>query len=96
MMEFFAIWIFKPVMIVLQHIHRFLLLRQPLPRPGIVGVIKITGLRFCEWLADRHHDVLPLLVSDHRAPFDVGEVFGVELDFLPHRRRFPADTAGRE
>ena len=29
------------------------------------------------------HAVLPLLVPDHREPFDVGEVFNVELDVFP-------------
>jgi hypothetical protein len=34
--------------------------------------------------------MLPFLVADHREPFDVGEVFHVELDVLPQRTSLPA------
>jgi hypothetical protein len=38
--------------------------------------------------------VLPLHIADHRKPFDAGGMFDVELDFLPHRGRFPAVETG--
>jgi hypothetical protein len=71
--------------------HRFV---QPLSRSGDVSVIEVFDRRFRERLADRHHDVLPLLIPDHRKPFDTGEVFGVKLDFLPDRGGFPAMETG--
>jgi hypothetical protein len=75
-------------------IHRFLFLCQPLPRAGNVGVIEVLNCCLRERLAKNRHDVLPLLVSDHRAAFNVGEMFGVELDFFPKRSGFPAMKSG--
>ena len=56
---------------------------QPLPRPGGVGLIDIADRRARERFAKGGHAVFPLLIPDHRQPFDVGEVLQVELDVLP-------------
>jgi hypothetical protein len=95
MMQFFAVGIFITAVFFLYWVaHKFLRLCQPLPRPGDGGVIEIPGRRFYERLADRHHDMMPLLIPDHREPFDASEMFGVELDFLPDRGGFPAVNIG--
>jgi hypothetical protein len=57
-------------------------------------VIEVLHFWFRERLAEDRHDVLPLHVANHREPFDAGEMFDVELDFLPDRRRFPALETG--
>src|ERR1039458_1412844 len=56
---------------------------QPLPRLSGRGVIEVSDRRFRERLEERRHAVLPLLIPDHREPFDVGEMFYVKLDVLP-------------
>ena len=67
---------------------------QPIPRLSGFGVIEVSDRRFRERLAERRHAVLPFLIPDHREPFDVGEVFDVELDVLPQRAGFPAVKTG--
>ena len=67
---------------------------QPLPRLSGVGVIEVSDRRFRERFAEHRHAVLPLLIPDHREPFDVAEVSNVELDFLPQRAGFPAVETG--
>jgi hypothetical protein len=57
-------------------------------------VIEVSDRRFRERLAEGRHALLPLLFPDHREPFDVGEVFNVELDVFPQRAGFPAVKAG--
>ena len=58
------------------------------------GVIEVSDRRFRERLAECRHAMLPLLFPDHREPFDVGEVFDVELDVLPQRASIPAVETG--
>jgi hypothetical protein len=53
-------------------------------------VIEVSNRRFREWLEERRHALLPLLITDYREPFDVCEVFCVELDVFPHRSGVPA------
>ena len=67
---------------------------QPLPCLGCIGMIEVTDLRFCKRLAKDRHAVLPLLFSDHRESFNVGEVFDAELEVLPGRTGVPAVETG--
>src|SRR5665213_2587992 len=71
-----------------------LLLVQPFSRFNCVGVIEVRDRRFRKRLAERRHAMLPLLFRDHREPFDVGEVFKVELNVLPQGASFPAMETG--
>ena len=56
-------------------------------------MVEISNLCFRERFAERCHALLPLLVPNHCESFDVGEVFGAELDVLPQRAGFPAAKA---
>ncbi len=56
-----------------------LLLDQPLPRLGGIGVIEVSDHRFRERLAENRHAVLPLLFTDHCEPFNIGVVLDTEL-----------------
>src|SRR5664279_590256 len=69
---------------------RTLRLVQPFARLDCLGVIEVTDLRLCKWLAEDRHAVLPLLVPNHREPVDVGEVPDGELRVLPRRTELPA------
>ncbi|MGA8149058.1 MAG: hypothetical protein WB870_16005 [Gallionellaceae bacterium] len=57
-------------------------------------MIEVTDLRFCKRLAEHSHAVLPLLVTEHREPFNVGEVFDAELEVVPGRTGVPATESG--
>ena len=52
---------------------------QPLPCVGGVGVIEVSDCRFRERPEKHRHVALPLFISDHCHPFDVGEVLDVKL-----------------
>ena len=53
-------------------------------------MIKVSNRRFRKGPEEDSHAVLPLLMANHRKPFDIGEVFYVELDVLPRRACVPA------
>ena len=57
-------------------------------------VIEVVNGRFHEWLAKPRHHHLPIHISDHRASFNIGKMFDVELDFLPDGRGFPTVETG--
>ena len=46
-------------------------------------MIEASNHRFNKRLAERRHQVLPLLFFNDGEPFDVGEMLNVELEFLP-------------
>jgi len=48
-------------------------------------VIEVADFRRSEWLAECRHPFFPLIFASDRQPFDVIEVFRVELDVLPQR-----------
>jgi len=52
-------------------------------------VIEVVNGRVHERLAKPCHHHLPVHVSDHCQPFDIGKVFGLKLEFLPICRGFP-------
>ena len=52
-------------------------------------MLEVADCRFCEWLAEDGHAVLPFGFTDHREPLDVGEVFDAELEVLPCRSGLP-------
>jgi hypothetical protein len=60
-------------------------LRFAQPRPGLssVDVVEVSDGRRGEGLVERRHAALPLVSPDHCEPFNVGEVFAIELDVLP-------------
>ena len=63
-----------------------LLLDKPVPRLGGMGVIEVADFRHSEWLAECRHSFFPFILANDRQPFDVSEVFRVELDVLPTAR----------
>ena len=85
-----AIGITVRLVVRLYFIHKILWLRQPLPRLGGMTVIEVVNGRFHERLAKPGHHHLSVHVSDHRASFNVGKMFDVELEFLPDGCGFPA------
>jgi len=63
---------------------------QPLSRRRGVRTIKITDCRFRERHAKFSQPLLPMLVSDSSAPFDVFKVFHIECHLRPQRTGIPA------
>ena len=53
-------------------------------------MIEVSAPRSRERLEERRHTVLPFLIPDHGQPFDIGKMFHVKLDVLPHGAAFPA------
>ena len=46
-------------------------------------MVEVSDGRRGEGLVERRHAALPLVSPDHCEPFNVGEVFAIELDVLP-------------
>ncbi len=62
---------------------------EPVPRLGGMGVIEVADFCRGERLAEYRHSFFPFILANDRQPFDVIEVFRVELDVLPQRAPCP-------